>query len=108
MTLNSFEQLLIDCGTWDSTELRRIFSRACIERYDMGTGWDPAPEGQMTFFGFVESLLMLASKFDGVEADRSKNGGMEDAVKTIVERAWARNKVAVTSSSERGWASKSS
>ena len=46
-------------------ELKAIFETACASRADVGSGWDLAAAGQMTFWQFTEGMLLLAERAKG-------------------------------------------
>ena len=46
----------------------------CAARADTGTGWDTPPAGQMSFFAFVEALLMLTSHLDDAGQPKGLEG----------------------------------
>ena len=57
----AFERLFADARVGDAARLRAVFGAACTACADAGTGWDAPAKGQMSWFGFVEALLELAS-----------------------------------------------
>ena len=57
----AFERLFADARVGDAARLRAVFGAACSACADAGTGWDAPAKGQMSWFGFVEALLELAS-----------------------------------------------
>ena len=77
----AFERLFADARVGDAARLRSVFGAACSACADAGTGWDAPAKGQMSWFGFVEALLELASALrdeeesDSGEAARGAGGG---------------------------------
>eukprot|EP00966_Prymnesium_polylepis_P245696 5683672-Prymnesium_polylepis.1 len=82
-------------------ELRRAFVEACGLKADTGSGWDAPAVGQMTLFGFVEALLILAPRAHGGEA--APAGGLAPSVQALVARAWRCSEAAAE---ERGGAAR--
>ena len=66
----AFERLFADARVGDAARLRAVFGAACSACADAGTGWDAPAKGQMSWFGFVEALLELASSL----RDEEENG----------------------------------
>ncbi|KAL3922778.1 MAG: hypothetical protein SGPRY_004441 [Prymnesium sp.] len=88
LTFHSFARLFEGSARPDA--LRDIFNHSCRAKSDVGTGWDPLPEGQMSFFAFTEALLSLS-----LGQATTPEQGLADAVNVLVERA--RQRVALTS-----------
>ncbi|KAL1498460.1 hypothetical protein AB1Y20_013785 [Prymnesium parvum] len=88
MTYGTFEQLLRPCAA--AGELKQLFRQACEASADTGTGWEPPPAGQITFFGFVEALLLLAERRAPPAKGESEGEerGVAHVVEALVKKAW--------------------
>lgn len=76
MSFSAFAKMLSSSQLLrDAVEMRQLFDAACAAKADTGTGWDEPGVGKMSFFAFVESLLMLASRLEwGVDQVDGSDG----------------------------------